>query len=117
MQSSSRPPSVGKVLSQLASWGPATFKALSEPMRISLLKALACSKQACTVSQLAEGSPVDVSVVSRHLGVLRDCGILRAEKRGREVHYSLSVEELVACLRLLADTLERCCGDATGSAP
>lgn len=50
--------------------------------------------------------PVDISVVSRHLGILRDAGILEARKRGREVYYRVRIDQLTALLRNLADALE-----------
>ena len=50
--------------------------------------------------------PIDLSVVSRHLGVLRDAGILEAQKRGREVYYRVRVDKLTTLLRNLADALE-----------
>ena len=63
----------------------------------------------CTVSEAAECCPVNISVVSRHLAMLRDAGILHAQKRGREVYYSVRYPELAATLRAIADAIEACC--------
>jgi hypothetical protein len=41
--------------------------------------------------------------------MLREAGILKAEKHGKEVYYSVPYEELVATLRQLADAIEGCC--------
>jgi ArsR family transcriptional regulator len=62
-----------------------------------------------TVTEAAGCCPVDLSVVSRHLAVLRDAGVVKAEKHGREVHYSLPHRELADTLRAMADAVERCC--------
>ncbi len=48
-------------------------------------------------------------MVSRHLAMLRDAGILSAEKRGKEVYYTVRCEEVVGLLRRIADALEACC--------
>jgi DNA-binding transcriptional ArsR family regulator len=54
---------------------------------------------------------VDISVVSRHLSVLRDVGIMKSEKKGKEVYYTLRTKPLAIYLRSLADALESCCPD------
>jgi len=61
------------------------------------------------VSEVAKGAGVDLSVVSRHLAVLRDAGILRCERQGKEVRCAVRVDVLVRALRDLADALEGCC--------
>ena len=106
-----------QLLGQLAALGPGFFKALAEPSRAAILSCLANARRACTVSEVAEQCPVDVSVVSRHLAVLRDAGILSSEKRGREVFYSLDVRHVAATLRSLADALEACCGPGAAANP
>jgi ArsR family transcriptional regulator len=88
---------------------PAFFKALGDPNRIILVARLAGMGHPSTVTEAAGCCPVDLSVVSRHLAVLRDAGVLRAEKRGREVHYTLPHREVAATLRAVADAIEQCC--------
>jgi DNA-binding transcriptional ArsR family regulator len=98
-------PEIGELLE------PRFFKALCEPNRIALLVRLARCCRPSTVSEIAECCPVDMSVVSRHLGMLRDAGILCAQKRGKEVYYSVRFSELATTLRSLADAVEACCSD------
>ncbi|NOY54683.1 MAG: winged helix-turn-helix transcriptional regulator [Actinobacteria bacterium] len=88
---------------------PELFKALSDPNRILLLVTLSTEGEPSTVSEAAGCCPVDLSVVSRHLATMRDAGVLIAEKRGREVFYSVPYAELAANLRSIADALEACC--------
>jgi len=102
-EAGSRCSGIGQLIS------PRLFKALADPNRIAILARLSDCCGPSTVSELASCCPVDLSVVSRHLGVLRDAAILRAEKRGRQVYYSLDVTQLISALRRLADALERCC--------
>ena len=95
---------------ELEGWlSPVLFKALSDPNRIALLVALAESRREQTVSEIAKTCSVDLSVVSRHLKTLRDAGVLQAEKRGKQVFYSVRISGLVIALRGLADALEACC--------
>ena len=93
---------------------PRLFKALCDPNRIAILANLAGCCTPRTVSQIARCCPVNLSVVSRHLATLRDAGVLDAQKRGRQVYYSVCFSRLVGTLRGLADVLETCAA-ATGS--
>ena len=90
-------------------FSPKLFKALSDPKRLSLLIRLAEQGEPCTVGLVAEGSGVDLSVVSRHLAILREAGIIKCAKRGKEVWCVLHAEEIAKILRDLADALEACC--------
>ena len=88
---------------------PRFFKALCDPNRIALLARLARCCEPCSVTQLCTCCPVDVSVVSRHLAMLRDAGILQAAKRGKEVYYTVRFGELARTLRDIADAIDACC--------
>ncbi len=94
----------------LSQWlAPDTFKALAEPSRAALLIHMAGNDGPHTVSSLATHLPVDMSVVSRHLRVLREVGVIKAEKHGKEVRLHLDCGDLIRMLRNLADALESCC--------
>ncbi len=102
---------------------PQLFKAIGDPNRIAILRDLSKRCAPLTVGQIAEGLPVDVSVVSRHLALLRDAEILIARKEGKEVRYSLNSRNLIGTLRAIADAFEACCpeecvmGDETNAQP
>jgi DNA-binding transcriptional ArsR family regulator len=85
------------------------FRAMGDPTRVGLLAYLAERCEPLTVNDAAKCCPIDISVVSRHLAVLRDAGILSATKIGREVRYAVRFPELARALRSLADALEACC--------
>jgi len=91
---------------------PALFRALGDPNRVALVIGLGRSGEPTTVTDAAACCPVDLSVVSRHLAVLRRAGVLRAAKQGREVRYTVS-PDLAASLRALADALDACCPPAS----
>jgi len=87
------------------------FRALSDPNRIALIAWLARQRSPKTVSEIVESGccPVDFSVVSRHLRMLREAGAVSAERRGREVYYQLGAASLARTLRSIADVLDHCC--------
>ena len=63
------------------------IKALAHPTRLFMVDEL--SRQEHCVHELTVKVGVDVSTVSRHLAVLKGVGIVRDEKRGLQVFYSL----------------------------
>ena len=94
---------------------PRFFKALCEPNRIAMLIQLARCCRACTVSEIADCCTVDISVVSRHLAVLRDAGVLDARKKGKQVYYRVRHSLLASTLRSMADVIEGCAEPAGSS--
>jgi DNA-binding transcriptional ArsR family regulator len=62
------------------------FKVLGDPTRVLILQALVTQGELC-VHQLAEAVAMSQSSVSHHLRLLRTSGLIRARRRGREVHY------------------------------
>ena len=65
------------------------IKAMSHPTRLFVVDEL--SKGERCVCELTEMIGADMSTVSRHLSILKSAGIVRDEKRGANVFYSLSV--------------------------
>jgi ArsR family transcriptional regulator len=84
------------------------FKALGDPNRLRLILALVERCRTCTVGELAKCLTVDVSVVSRHLAMLRAAGVLRAERQGKQVLYTIQFDHLAETLRGIADAIEAC---------
>ncbi len=91
------------------------FNALCDPGRLAILARLARCVEPCTVSEIAASCPTCVSVVSRHLAILREAKILEYKRRGKEVYYSVRFPDLVATLRSIADALEACCRTSDSS--
>ena len=84
-----------------------TFKALSDPTRLRLVKLLSkceCEGALC-VTALAHTLGVTQSAVSQHLRVLRQAGLVRGERHGYFVHYSLDRDRLEQYKARLRETL------------
>ncbi len=76
------------------------LKALSEPTRLRLAVLLAIHGETC-VCQLAEAMKAPEYKISRHLGIMRSAGIVRARREGTWMHYQLAKarNSLEACLQ------------------
>ena len=82
------------------------LKALGEYNRLSLVYQLCDCDRPQNAMCLCECCSVDASVVSRHLKVLAQEGVVQMQKRGRERIYSLNRSEIAEQLRELADRIE-----------
>lgn len=80
------------------------LKALAHPTRLFIVDEL--SKQERCVYELAEMVGTDGSTVSRHLALLKNAGIVRDEKRGTQVFYSLRVPCVLSFFSCLETVLE-----------
>lgn len=79
------------------------FAALGDPIRCRIVELLALGPM--PVHALAERFPVSRPAVSRHLRVLREAGIVREEKTGRENLYALRREQLSPTLEWIGRIL------------
>lgn len=94
------------------------FKALCEPSRLTILAELARAGKPLSVGAIAQGLPIDFSVVSRHLAILKEAGVLQAERRGKAIHYAVRYERLADTFRAIAGAIDSCCPpDAGGAKP
>jgi DNA-binding transcriptional ArsR family regulator len=63
------------------------FKTLGDPTRRALFERL-CRDGEQTVTALTARSGVSQPAVSKHLGILRQAGLVRDRHAGRQTHYS-----------------------------
>jgi len=66
------------------------LKALAEPNRLRLVQCLLAGPS--NVSQLCDLVGDDIVKVSHHLGVLRNTGLVKAERDGQHIVYSLAAD-------------------------
>lgn len=70
------------------------FSAFSDTSRVRLISALVQAE--LNVSRLAEIIAVSESAVSHHLRGLRQMGLVKARRNGKEVYYRIEDEHIIA---------------------
>ena len=90
------------------------FRTLSEPVRVQILKYLMLNGRA-DIQTIAEHMPQDRSVISRHLNLMQEAGILSCEKENRHVFYDVNgqpfIEKLVDITEKISKCMKECCPD------
>jgi ArsR family transcriptional regulator len=70
------------------------FRALGDPVRLAIIRVLrGGTRCACELAPIADVSP---TLLSHHLKVLREAGLISGAKRGRWIDYSLDEPALMA---------------------
>jgi DNA-binding transcriptional ArsR family regulator len=69
------------------------FKTLADPTRRAIFERL-CSAGEQTVAALTATGKVSQPAVSKHLGVLKEAGLVRDRHEGRQTHYSAQLRAL-----------------------
>ena len=70
------------------------FRALADPTRRGLFERL-CRDGEQTVGALTARSGISQPAVSKHLGVLKEAGLVRDRRQGRQTHYRPQPKALV----------------------
>ncbi len=81
------------------------FSALSHPLRLSIALGL-LSKGRCNVNTMSERLNISQSLVSQHVRILKDAGLIKGQREGTIIWYSISSDEarrLLSCLNLGCD--------------
>jgi ArsR family transcriptional regulator len=72
------------------------FKALSSEPRRRILHYLA--EEPMSVGEIADNFEMAMPSISKHLGILKDAGVVRMQKRGQYVLYTLDRDQLTGQL-------------------
>jgi ArsR family transcriptional regulator len=83
------PPMEGEAARDLAD----LFKALADPTRVAIVNRLA-SGEPCCVCDLTDAFELSQPTVSHHLRILRDAGLVEAERRGTWAYYRLAPDAI-----------------------
>ena len=75
------------------------FKLLSVDKRIDIIELL--KKQAMSVNAIAEALGITQSAVSQHLRVLKSAGLVKDERQGYWIYYTLNRDALEECRKRL----------------
>lgn len=78
-------------------------KALGDANRLLIIVEL--RDRARTVGEIAEAIGAGQSLTSRHLAVLREKGLVRAQRDGNFVRYSLADRRILSAIEMLLDVL------------
>lgn len=77
-------------------WKEKVFQALSSGVRRKILAYLSGSSM--TAGEIAERFDITKPSLSKHLSILENAGLIRGEKKGQYIHYSLVEENLINTL-------------------
>lgn len=69
------------------------FRTLADPTRRAIFERL-CREGEKTVGALTARAGVSQPVVSKHLGILKQAGLVRGRQDGRQTHYSAQLRAL-----------------------
>ena len=87
------------------------FKSLGEPVRVEIIRFLLLNGRA-DIATIAENMPQHRSVISRHLNLMHEVGILTCRKESRHMFYSLNpnalLERFASMTRLVEACLKEC---------
>jgi len=75
----------------------ALFRTLADPTRRALFERL-CREGEQTVGALTAQSGISQPAVSKHLGVLKQAGLVRYRHEGRQTHYGAQLRALAPLL-------------------
>lgn len=67
--------------------------AVADPVRLGLVRRLAAEGTRC-VCELQPAEPIPANLLSYHLRMLREAGLVSSERRGRRVEYRLTDDAL-----------------------
>jgi ArsR family transcriptional regulator len=85
------------------------FKKLANPLRIRIITSLAASRNSGkTVNELASDLNVEQSKLSHALKELSGCSIVKAERRGKNMIYSVN-KSVMDVLKLIDKHSQTCC--------
>ena len=78
-------------------------KGLADPKRLLIINVLRDGPM--SVSDICEELSLPQSNVSQHLGILRDKGLVRRERDGQFVYYSLTSPKIIEAMDLLREVM------------
>lgn len=84
----------------------AVFEALADPTRRAVLRDVA-ARGPRTATELAADLPISRQAVAKHLGVLREAGLVAHERAGREARFRATLAPLADAERWLQTTGDR----------
>ncbi len=82
-----------------------TWNALADPTRRQILNMLREGDK--NAGEIAAAFSISKPSISHHLNILREAGMIDAEKRGQNINYSLNTSVLQDMMQVFAALLEK----------
>lgn len=81
------------------------LKTIAHPVKLEILQVLGLNEEV-DVSSICEslGNECQISMLSQHLSKLKDNGIVKSRKKGKQVYYSLVDREILS----IFDCIDKC---------
>ena len=80
----------------------AIFKALSDPTRLRILRAISQTSELCECN-IVPAFNLSQPTISYHLKILREAGLVKSERRGQWVWHSVNQKALLGAVRDLTE--------------
>jgi ArsR family transcriptional regulator len=80
----------------------ALFKALSDPTRLRILRAISQMSELCECN-IVPAFGLSQPTISYHLKTLREAGLIRSERRGQWVYHAVNQKALLGAVRDLTE--------------
>ncbi|BAI79564.1 transcriptional regulator, ArsR family [Deferribacter desulfuricans SSM1] len=77
------------------------LKVLGHPVRLKLVHGL--SRKECNVTKMAEMLEVPQAIISRHLSLLKNAGIVHGEREGSSICYKVVDDKIKRVLDILLE--------------
>lgn len=80
----------------------ALFKALSDPTRLRILRAISQMGEVCECN-IVPGFDLSQPTISYHLKVLREAGLILSQRRGQWVYHTINQKAVLGAVRDLTE--------------
>ncbi len=77
-------------------------KVLGHPARIAIIQHISENKN-CNCNALVESTGLSQPTISQHLGEIRKIGLLKQKVKGKNLFYSIDMDQLNECRRVVND--------------
>lgn len=81
------------------------LRILAHPQRLALVQRLL--QASCTVNELADACDLPQAMTSGHLRLMQRCGLLKLDRQGRNIFYSIAEPCLVDLMRCIQHRFSR----------
>ena len=78
-----------------------TMRALADPVRREILNLLKTGT--CSAGQIGEHFDITAAAISRHLSVLKEADLIRDERQGKYIYYTMNASVLEEIMLWISD--------------